>query len=54
MQINVYRYMHTYTGCPRRKGPKYGRVLLRSNYIDRTQNNYIQSSMVTEILARVF
>ena len=41
-----------YTGCPRRKGPNYGRVFLRSNYTDITQNTYIQSSMVTEILAR--
>ena len=42
----------TYTGCPRRKGPNFGRVFLRSNYTDITQNTYIQSSMVTEILAR--
>ena len=40
----------TYTGCPRRKGPNFGRVFLRSNYTDITQNTYIQSSMVTEIL----
>ena len=41
-----------YTGCPRRKGRNFGRVFLRSNYNDITQNTYIQSSMVTEILAR--
>ena len=41
-----------YIGCPRRKGPNSGRVFLRSNYTDITQNTYIQSSMVTEILAR--
>jgi len=41
-----------YTGCPRRKEPNFGRVFLRSNYNDITQNTYIQSSMVTEILAR--
>ena len=41
-----------YTGCPRRKGPNFGRVFLKSNYTDITQNTYIQSSMVTEILAR--
>ena len=41
-----------YTGCPRRKGPNFGRVFLRSNYTDITQSTYIQSSMVTEILAR--
>jgi hypothetical protein len=41
-----------YTGCPRRKEPNFGRVFIRSNYTDITQNTYIQSSMVTEILAR--
>ena len=41
-----------YTGCPRRKGPNFGRVFLRSNNTHITQNTYIQSSMVTEILAR--
>ena len=41
-----------YTGCPRRNVPDFGRVFLRSNYNDVTQNTYIQSSMVTEILAR--
>ena len=30
-----------YTGCPRRKGPNFGRVFLRSNYNDITQNTYI-------------
>jgi len=39
-----------YTGCPRRKGPNFGRVFFRSNYTDITQSTYIQSSMVTEIL----
>ena len=33
----------TYTGCNRRKGPDFGRVFLRSNYTDITQNTYIQS-----------
>ena len=46
----VLRIIHT--GCPRRKGPNFRRVFLRSNYTDITQNTYIQSSMVTEILAR--
>ena len=52
--VCVYIYMGVcvYTGCPRRKGPNFGRVFLRSNYTDITQNTYIQSSMVTEILAR--
>ena len=42
----------TYTGCNRRNGPDFGRVFLRSNYTDITQNTYIQSWTFTEILAR--
>ena len=45
-------YPKLYTGCNRRNGPDFGRVFLRSNYTDITQNTYIKSSMVTEILAR--
>ena len=41
-----------YTGCNRRNVQDFGRVFLRSYYTDITQNTYIQSSMVTEILAR--
>jgi len=44
--------IYIYIGFPRRKGPNFGRVFLRSNYTDIIQNTYIQSSMVTEILAR--
>ena len=43
---------YIYTECNRRNGPDFGRVFLRSNYTDITQNTYIQSSIVTEILAR--
>jgi len=50
--IYISREETYYTGCPRRKGPNFGRVFLRSNYTDITQNIYTQSSMVTEILAR--
>ena len=46
------RVYSRYTGCNRRNGPDFGRVFLRSNYTDITQNTYIQSSMVREILAR--
>ena len=42
----------TYTGCNVRNGPNFGRVFLRSNYTDITQNTFIQSWTVTEILAR--
>ena len=45
-------YNFFYIGCNRRNGADFGRVFLRSNYTDITQNTYIQSSMVTEILAR--
>ena len=48
---NWVRYKE-YTGCNRRNGPDFGRVFLRSNYTDITQNPYIQSWTVTEILTR--
>ena len=41
-----------YTGCPRRSGQNFGRVFLMLKYTDITQNTYIQSWMVTEIMAR--
>jgi hypothetical protein len=41
-----------YTGCNRRNGPDFGRVFLRLKYTDITQNTYIQSWTVTEIMAR--
>ena len=44
--------MEVYTGCPRRNVQYFGRVFLRSNYNDITQNTYVQISMVTEILAQ--
>ena len=40
------------TGCPRRNGQNFGRVFLMLNYTDITQNTYIQSWTVTEIMAR--
>jgi len=41
-----------FTGCPRRNGQNFGRVFLMLNYTDITQNTYIQSWAVTEIMAR--
>ena len=41
-----------YTGCNRRNRSDFGRVFLRSNYTDITQNTYIQSWTVTEMMAR--
>ena len=50
--VYICIYIYVYTGCNRRNGPDFGRVFLRSNYTYITQNTYIQSSMVTEILDR--
>ena len=44
--------VYIYTGCHRRKGPNFGRVFLMLIYTDITQNTYIQSWTVTEIMAR--
>ena len=53
MHIFVYIYIYIYIqGVPGGKDLNFGRVFLRSNYTDITQNTYIQSSTVTEILAR--
>ena len=41
-----------YTGCPRRNVPDFGRVFLMLKYNDITQNTYVQSWTVTEIMAR--
>ena len=41
----------TYTGCPRRNVRDFGRVFLMLNYADITQNTYIQSWTVKEIMA---
>jgi len=39
------------TGCPRRNVPDFGRVFLMLKYTDITQNTYVQSWTVTEIMA---
>ena len=41
----------TYTGCPRRNVPDLGKVFLMLKYTDITQNTYVQSWTVTEIMA---
>ena len=54
----IYTHTHThthiyiYTGCPRRNVPDFGGVFLMLKYTDITQNIYIQSWTVTEIMAR--
>jgi len=45
-------YIYIYTGCPRRNVPDFGRVFLMLKYTDITQNTYVQSCTVTEIMAR--
>ena len=45
-------YIYIYTECPRRNVPDFGRVFLMFKYTDITQNTYIQSWTVTEIMAR--
>jgi hypothetical protein len=41
-----------YTGCPRRNVPDFRRVFVMLKYTDTTQNTYVQSLTVTEIMAR--
>jgi len=41
-----------YTGCPRRNVPDFTRVFFMLKYTDITQNIYVQSWTVTEIMAR--
>ena len=36
-----------YKGCNRRNGPDFGRVFLRSNYTDITQNTYANVAPAT-------
>jgi hypothetical protein len=44
--------IYFYTGCPRRNVPDFGKVFLMLKYTDITQNTYVQSWTVTEIMAR--
>jgi len=49
--ITVYS-KNWYTGCPRRNVPDFGMVFLVLKYTDITQNTYVQSWTVKEIMAR--
>ena len=51
-QVHVPALKKPYTGCPRRNGQNFGRMFLMLNYTDITQNTYIQSWTVTEIMAK--
>ena len=44
--------IYIYTGCPRRNVPDFGRVFLMLKYTDITQNTYVQSWTVKEIMTR--
>ena len=48
---NICMCTHIYTGCPRRNVSDFGRVFLMLKYTDFTQNTYVQSGTVTEIMA---
>jgi len=50
--LSTVNYSNEYTGCPRRNVQDFGRVFLMLKYTDITQNTYIQSCTVTEIMAR--
>jgi len=50
--VCVCIYIYIYQGCPRRNVPDFGRVFLMLNYTDITQNTYVQSRTVTEIMDR--
>jgi hypothetical protein len=52
--LYIYIYIYIYTGCNRRNGPDFGRVFLMLNYTEKTQNTYIQSWTVLEIMASEF
>ena len=52
--VCVCTYIYIYIGFPRKNGQNFGRVFLTLNYTDITQNTYIQSWTVREIMAREF
>ena len=49
---HTHTHTHIYTWCPTSQGHYFGRVFLMLKYTDITQNTYIQSWTVTEIMAR--
>ena len=50
--VDIEMFDVIYTGFHRWNGQNFGRVFLMLNYTDITQNTYIQSWTVTEIMAR--
>ena len=52
VKSSIFKYVqYIYTGCNRRNGPNFGRVFLILHYTEKTQNTYIQSWTVWEIMA---
>ena len=49
---SLFNFYLNYTGCPRRNVPDFWRVFLMLKYTDITQNTYVQSWTVTELMAR--
>jgi len=52
VRTRTHTHIYIYTGCPRRNVPDFGRVFITLKYTDITQNTYVQSSTVKEIIAR--
>ena len=54
LYIYVYRYniYIIYTGCPGGNVPDFGRMFLKLKYTEVSQNTYIRSWTLTEIMAR--
>ena len=50
--ITLLKPNDIYSGCHRRNGPNFGRVFLMLNYTDITQNTYVPSWTVIEIMAK--
>ena len=49
---HLHSYNNLYSGCPRKNVPDFGKVFLMLKYTDITQNTYVQSWTVMEIMAR--
>ena len=49
--LSLFLLKIDYTECHRRNGPNFGREFLMLNYRDITQNTYVQSWTVSEIMA---
>ena len=52
VEFRLHEIMLLYTECPGGNVPDFGRMFLKLKYTDITQNTYIRSWTVTEIMAR--